>query len=130
MIKTEKENDDFPIVTKNVKNSQSNNSPLKIKTENENDKFQILTEKELGSDSVEINYLDDSSESTLDLPNLVYLHKGEDSRQALEKSDYESFIEFLQEKIMDLPETEHIKIDWYGYGLHRGNFRKFNLGFQ
>ena len=138
-IKTEKENDEFQILPlpkgfEHFEAKPGNNSaspPITIKTEKENDEFQILTENELRSDSVEINYIGDNegdSNSTLDLPNLVYLHKGEDSRRALEKSEYETFIESLQEKIMELSETaDDIKIEWYGYGLQRGKFSHFIL---
>ena len=126
IIKKEKENDESQSLTQ---------EKVQIKTENENDEFllfRILTESQLRSNSVEINYIDgegDSEDSILDLPNLVYLHKGEDSRiEALAKFEFETFIESLQEKIMELSETaDDIKIEWYGYGLQRGKFYHFIL---
>ena len=126
IIKKEKESDESQSLTQ---------EKVQIKMEKENDEFllfRILTEKELRSDSVEINYIDgegDSEDSILDLPNLVYLHKGEDSRiEALAKYEFDTFIECLQEKIMELSETaDDIKIEWYGYGLQRGKFSHFIL---
>ena len=132
-IKKEKDNDEFQSLTQEkVQNPMKN---MAIKTEKENDEFlffRILTENELRSDSVEINYIDgegDSEDSILDLPNLVYLHKGEDSRiEALAKYEFDTFIECLQEKIMELSETaDDVKIEWYGYGLQRGKFSHFIL---
>ena len=126
IIKKEKENDESQSLTQ---------EKVQIKTENENDEFllfRILTESQLRSNSVEINYIDgegDSEDSILDLPNLVYLHKGEDSRiEGLAKYEFDTFIECLQEKIMELSETaDDIKIEWYGYGLQRGKFSHFIL---
>ena len=92
-----------------------------------------LTEKELiehveqvslndNDDEAVANYAGAAKKPKLDLPDLVYIQKGTERREPIQKAHFDAFIDDLLQNIMKLPSEQSslIEIDWHGWGLGRG----------
>ena len=89
-----------------------------------------LTEEEIVSQIVQKVSLEEKDDTysgvtkrpKLDLPDLVYIQKGTERREPIQKAHYDLFIDYLLENIFKLKADECAKvdIDWHGWGLGRG----------
>ena len=87
-----------------------------------------LTEEEMVSQVQRVSlheedsYVGAAKKPKLDLPDLVYIQKGTERREPIQKLHYDSFIEYLLNTIMEMKVDEGAKvdIDWHGWGLGRG----------
>ena len=78
-----------------------------------------LTEAELFD---EVRVLDEGSGPISVVSHLIYVQSGTERREPIEKSDFETFFQFLIEKSEELPldELRELNVEWYGFGLKRG----------
>ena len=55
----------------------------------------------------------------LNLPDLVYIQKGRDRREPIQKLQYHAFIDYLLDHIVEMKVEQGAKvdIDWHGWGL-------------
>lgn len=87
-----------------------------------------LTEEEMITQVENVTLEDDDSYAgatkkvRLNLPDLVYIQKGRDRREPIQKLQYDAFIDYLLDHIMEMKVDQGAKvdIDWHGWGLGRG----------
>ena len=88
-----------------------------------------LTEEEMITQITQVNLNDEAAtyagaakRPRVNLPDLLYIQKGTERREPIQKVHYDAFIEYLLESIFNMKaeESAKVQIDWHGWGLGRG----------
>ena len=74
------------------------------------------------NDTDATTYAGATKKPRVNLPDLVYIQKGIERREPIQKVHYDAFIDYLLENVVNMKAEESAKVEiaWHGWGLGRG----------